>query len=63
MMRIAIIAAIAAIGFGCIGISGASASPASGSVIRDTASTTTLAQKVWWHRRHCWWRHGYRHCD
>jgi hypothetical protein len=18
--------------------------------------------QVYWHRHHCWWRHGFRHC-
>jgi hypothetical protein len=63
MMRIAIIAAIAAIGLGCIGMSGASAAPVSGTVIKDSAAASSLTQNVWWRHRHCWWRHGYRHCD
>ena len=21
-----------------------------------------VVQKVYWRHRHCWWRHGYRHC-
>jgi len=49
-MRIHVIATMAAIGFGCIGISGASAAPASGTVIKDTAATSNLTEKVWWHR-------------
>jgi hypothetical protein len=61
-MRIALITAIAAIGLGFIGMSGVSAAPASGTVISDTASTSSLTQKVWWHHRHCWWRNGFRHC-
>jgi hypothetical protein len=62
-MRIAIIAAVAAIGLGFVGMTGASAAPASGTVIKDTVSTSSLTQKVWWRHRHCWWRHGFRHCD
>ena len=45
-MRIAIIAAMAAISFGCIGISGASSAPASGTAIQSSASASNLMQKV-----------------
>jgi hypothetical protein len=45
-MRIAIIAAMAAISFGCIGISGASSAPASGTAIQDRAAASNLMQKV-----------------
>jgi Ni/Co efflux regulator RcnB len=45
-MRIAIIAAMAALSFGCIGISGASSAPASGTAIEDSAAASNPMQKV-----------------
>lgn len=67
-MRIMIIAAIAAVGFGFVGMSGVSAAPATGSAIRDTAAASSLRQNVRdedrdHHKRHCYVRHGHRHCD
>ena len=66
-MRIAIIAAVAAVGLSLVGMSSASAAPASGSAIKDTAAASGLTQNVKddrdHHRRHCHVRHGHRHCD
>jgi hypothetical protein len=62
-MRMGIIAAVAAVGFGFIALSGASAAPASGTVIKATAAQASVMENVWWHRRHCWWRHHRRWCD
>lgn len=56
-MRIPVIAAIAAIGFSCIGISGASAAPVSGTVINDNAATSNLLQDVRW--GHGWGGRGW----
>jgi hypothetical protein len=25
-------------------------------------ASASKATPVYWHHRHCWWRHGYRHC-
>lgn len=66
-MRIAIFAAVTTLGLGCIGVSGASAAPASGTAIKDTAagSRVTVVEEHDrdHHRKHCYWRHGHRHCD
>ena len=59
MMRIPVIAAIAAIGFGCIGISGASATPVSGTVIKDSAAKSSLVQDVRWYGRRWGYRRGW----
>jgi hypothetical protein len=61
-MRIAI-AAVAAVGLGFVGISGASAAPASGSVIKDTTTQGLgLVEKTEWifgGHRHCWYLDGW----
>lgn len=69
-MRIAIIIAVAAVGVSFVGMSGASAAPVSGSAIKDAATASRLMQNVRdedhdrdHHRRHCYVRHGHRHCD
>jgi hypothetical protein len=64
-MRISIIAAVATIGLSFVGISGASAAPASGIVINDTAAASRLTQNVRdydHHRKICRMPHGIRHC-
>jgi len=48
-MRIHVVATIAAIGLGCVGISGATAAPASGTGLKDTAAQSSQIEKVWWH--------------
>jgi hypothetical protein len=45
-IRIAIFAAMAALSFGCIGISGASSAPASGTAIENSAAASNRMQKV-----------------
>jgi hypothetical protein len=60
-MRITLLAAVAAISLGTIGITGATAAPVSGAAINETASASSVTQQVqwhhhWWHHRH--WRHG-----
>jgi hypothetical protein len=65
LMRIAIVTAVAAIGLGFVGMSGASAAPASGTAIKDSAVESGLTQNVVddHHQKHCYMRHGHRHCD
>ena len=66
-MRIVILAAAAVVGLGFIGVSGASAAPASGTAINDTAAASRLTvvddHDRDHHRKHCYMRHGHRHCD
>lgn len=64
-MRITILAAVAVLGFGCMGGSGALAAPASGNAIKDVAaaSRVTVVEDRDHHHKHCHVRHGHRHCD
>jgi hypothetical protein len=64
-MRIIILSAVAAMGLGCIGVSGALALPAIGSAIKDSAaaSRVTMVEDRDHHHKHCHVRHGHRHCD
>jgi hypothetical protein len=66
-MRIIILAAFTVIGLGFVGASTASAVPANLNAISEAATGDTLITQAWYrhrwyHRRHCWWRYGYRHC-
>ncbi len=67
-MRTIILAAFTVIGLGLVGVSGASAVPANLNAISEAATGGTLITQAYYyrrgyyHRRHCWWRYGYRHC-
>jgi nitrous oxide reductase len=77
-MRTTVLAACTAIGLGLVGVSAASAVPANLNAISEAATGDTLITEAYYyghryyrhryyrhgyyHRRHCWWRYGYRHC-
>jgi len=66
-MRIIILAAFTVIGLGLVGVSAAAAVPANLNAISEAATGDALITQAYYyrrgyyHRRHCWWRYGYRH--
>jgi hypothetical protein len=60
-MRAIILAAIVAAGIGFIGTQTASAAPANGVTINETATTANAVVKAHWNGRSRWWRRGCHH--
>jgi hypothetical protein len=47
--------------FTCMATSSGQAAPVSGAGAK-LAPAAGIVSQVYWRQRHCWWRHGYRHC-
>lgn len=47
--------------FSCMAAGSSQAAPVSGPVAK-LAPAAGIVSQVYWRHRHCWWRHGYRHC-
>jgi hypothetical protein len=48
--------------FSCMAAGPSQATPVSGSVAKLDPAAGIVSQVYWRHHRHCWYRHGYRHC-
>jgi hypothetical protein len=57
-MRAIILAAIVAASIGLVGTAGASAAPANGVTINDSATVASTVVKAHWNGRSRWWRRG-----